>query len=89
VPRSSAVAQEIVDEATVSPWIDLIAELAEPLAEHIVNDYGREDWQDSPLVQTLARVPAPRSRMAGKGKPRRSATSSPRMLVPSGRLGPR
>ena len=58
MPRSTAAAQEIVDEATVSPWIDLIAELADPLAEYILNDYGREDWQDSPLVQSLARVAA-------------------------------
>jgi hypothetical protein len=24
----------------------------------MLNDYGREDWQDSPLVETLARVAA-------------------------------
>ena len=33
-------------------------ELAEPLAEYMLNDYTAEDWQDSQLVETLARVAA-------------------------------
>lgn len=35
-----------------------MAELAEPLAEYIVADYEREDWQDSPVIESLARVAA-------------------------------
>jgi hypothetical protein len=59
MPRQVATnaAQKIVDEASVTS-IDLLAELAEPLAEYILDDYGREDWHDSPLIETLARVAA-------------------------------
>jgi hypothetical protein len=46
-----------VDEAT-SDAVSLLAELAEPLAEYILNDYEREDWQDSPHIEALARVAA-------------------------------
>ncbi len=35
-----------------------MAELAEPLAEYMLGDYEREDWQDSPLIESLARVAA-------------------------------
>ena len=38
--------------------LDLVEELAEPLAEFMVGEYGAEDWQDTPLVETLARVAA-------------------------------
>ena len=38
--------------------LDLVEELAEPLAEYMLADYTAEDWQDSPLVETLARVAA-------------------------------
>ena len=59
MPRQAATnaARNIVHEASVSP-IELLAELAEPLAEYILDDYGREDWQDSPVVEALARVAA-------------------------------
>ena len=54
--RTSA-AQHIVHEAS-SDAIDLFADLAGPLAEYILNDYEREDWQDSPHIEALARVAA-------------------------------
>jgi hypothetical protein len=54
--RTSA-AQQIVEDAS-SEVVELLAELAEPLAEYILNDYEREDWQDSPYVATLGRVAA-------------------------------
>jgi hypothetical protein len=38
--------------------LDLVAQLAKPLAEFMIADYEREDWQDSPLIETLARVAA-------------------------------
>lgn len=39
-------------------WLDLIAELAETVSENMLRDYDAEDWQDSPVVETLARVAA-------------------------------
>jgi hypothetical protein len=59
MPRQmlSAVRQ-VLDEDAMNLPIHLVAELAEPLAEFMVADYEREDWQDSPLVETLARVAA-------------------------------
>ena len=58
MPRQAATsaAQEIVDKA--SPATDLLAALAEPLAEYILADYEGEDWRDSPVVEALARVAA-------------------------------
>jgi hypothetical protein len=50
-------AQQIVNDAS-SDDADLVANLAEPLAEYMLEDYGREDWQDSPHVEALARVAA-------------------------------
>ena len=59
MPRQVATnaAQNIVHEASVSPT-ELLATLAVPLAEYILDDYSREDWQDSPVVEALARVAA-------------------------------
>jgi hypothetical protein len=53
-----SAAQAIVSEALSKSSFDLVAELAEPLAEHVVRDYGRQDWQDSPIVEALAHVAA-------------------------------
>ena len=53
----TSAAQHLADEAT-GDAVDLLSELAEPLAVYILNDYGREDWQDSPHVEALARVAA-------------------------------
>ena len=60
MPRQSATlaAHQIIEDARTASPAELVAELAEPLAEYMLNDYGREDWQDSPLVETLARVAA-------------------------------
>lgn len=59
MPRQVATnaAQNIVHEASASPT-ELLAALAEPLAEYILDDYSQEDWQDSPVVEALARVAA-------------------------------
>jgi hypothetical protein len=59
MPRLVATnaARKIGHEASASST-DLLAELAEPLAEYLLEDYGREDWQGSPLIETLARVAA-------------------------------
>jgi hypothetical protein len=56
--RATLAAHQIIEGAQTTLSAELVAELAEPLAEYILNDYGREDWQDSPLVETLARVAA-------------------------------
>ena len=40
-------AQRFVDDAC-SDAVDLVAQLAEPLAEYMLEAYGREDWQNSP-----------------------------------------
>ena len=58
MPRhaSTVAAKRILEDATTEPTIDLVADLAEPLAEYMLLDYEREDWQDSPLVESLARV---------------------------------
>jgi hypothetical protein len=56
--QSTVAARKIVADATTEPTIGLVAELAEPLAEYMLLDYEREDWQDSPLIESLARVAA-------------------------------
>ena len=38
--------------------IDLVAELAEALFDHLVVDYEAKDYQDSPLVERMAQVAA-------------------------------
>ncbi len=60
MPRSEKIkaAQAVVSEASTALTLDLVEELAEPLAEYMLGDYTAEDWQDSPLVETLARVAA-------------------------------
>lgn len=52
-PLSSA-ARQVADEESMALPLDLIAQLAESLAEFMIADYEREDWQDSPLIETLA-----------------------------------
>jgi len=56
-PLSSA-ARQVTDEESMALPVDLIAQLAESLAEFMIADYGREDWQDSPLIEALARIAA-------------------------------
>jgi DUF1365 family protein len=56
-PLSSA-ARQLADEESMALPLDLIAQLAESLAEFMIADYEREDWQDSPLIETLARIAA-------------------------------
>ena len=56
-PLSSA-ARQVADEESMALPLDLIAQLAESLAEFMIADYERDDWQDSPLIETLARIAA-------------------------------
>ena len=56
-PLSSA-ARQVADEESMTLPLDLIAQLAESLAEFMIADYEREDWHDSPLIETLARIAA-------------------------------
>ena len=58
MPRSEKIeaAQAVVSQASTALTLDLVEEIAEPLAEFMVSSYEAEDWQDSPLVQALARV---------------------------------
>ncbi len=60
MPRSekTQAAQTIVSEASAALNLDLMEELAQPLAEYLLDDYTAEDWRDSPLVEALARVAA-------------------------------
>ncbi len=60
MPRSERIkaAQAVVSEASTALTLDLVEELAEPLAEYMLGDYTAEDWQDSGLVEALARVVA-------------------------------
>ncbi len=52
-------AATIVDEASRPLSLGLLKELAEPLAEYMLADYlEAKDWQDSQLVEALARVAA-------------------------------
>ena len=59
MPRPlSSTARQVADEESIALPLDLIAQLAESLAEFMIADYEREDWQDSPLTETLARIAA-------------------------------
>ena len=56
--QAAIAARKVIEDAASEPKIDLLADLAEPLAEYMLLDYEREDWQDSPLIESLARVAA-------------------------------
>ena len=60
MPRSEkmAAAKAVVSEASAALTLDLVEDLAEPLAEFMVANYDAGDWQSSPLVESLARVAA-------------------------------
>lgn len=60
MPRSekTKAAQAIVSQASASITLDLVEELAQPLATYMVADYTGDDWRDSPVVEALARVAA-------------------------------
>ena len=47
-----------MDEAYTGLSFDLVLELAEALAEHMLSDYEDEDWRVRPTIETLARVAA-------------------------------
>ena len=36
----------------------MVGEIADPLAEYMLADYDAKDWQNSPVVEALARVAA-------------------------------
>ncbi len=46
MPRSekTKAAQVVVSEASTALTLDLVEELAEPLAVYMLNDYTPEDW---------------------------------------------
>ena len=60
MPRSekTAAARAVVSEASAALTLDLVEDLAEPLAEFMVANYDADDWQSSPLVESLAGVAA-------------------------------
>ena len=59
MPRPvSSAGRQVADEESMALPLDLIAQLAESLAEFMIADYEREDWQDSPLIEKLARIAA-------------------------------
>jgi len=60
MPRSekTQAARIIVSEASAALNLDLVEKLAQPLAEYLLDDYTAEDWQDSPLIEALARAAA-------------------------------
>ncbi|HEX2135337.1 MAG TPA: hypothetical protein VHG30_05435 [Microvirga sp.] len=58
MPRSIKTAQGIVDEAQSLLSINLVTELAEPLARYMLASYADEEWRDSPQVEALGRVAA-------------------------------
>ena len=47
-----------MNAASTALTLDLVEELAEPLAEYMLADFDAEEWQDSGLVEALARVAA-------------------------------
>ena len=51
-------AQDVVDAAQAMLSLDLVTELAEPLARSMLQSYAEEEWRDSPQVEALARVAA-------------------------------
>ena len=58
MPRSAKAAQDIVNSAQSKLSLDLVAELAEPLARYMLGNSADEEWRDSPRVEALARVAA-------------------------------
>ena len=56
--RSTKAAQDIIDSAQAVLSLELVAELAEPLARYMLGSYAGEEWRDSPQVEALARVAA-------------------------------
>ena len=56
--RSTKAAQDIIDSAQTVLSLELVANLAEPLARYMLGSYADEEWRDSPQVEALARVAA-------------------------------
>ena len=56
--RSTKAAQDIVDTAQATLPLDLVRDLAEPLARSMLGSYADEEWRDSPQVEALARAAA-------------------------------
>ena len=56
--RSTQNAQDIVDSARATVSLDLVAELAEPLARFMLLNQAAREWRDSPPVEALARAAA-------------------------------
>ena len=58
MPRSKKAAQDIVDIARTTLPLDLVVDLAEPLARYMLESYADHEWRDSPQVEALARTAA-------------------------------
>jgi hypothetical protein len=56
--RSTKAAQDIIDSAQTVLSLELVTDLAEPLARYMLASYADEEWRDSPQVEALARVAA-------------------------------
>jgi hypothetical protein len=56
--RSTKAAENIVDIARTTLPLDLVVELAEPLARYMLGSYADQEWRDSPQVEALARAAA-------------------------------
>ncbi len=56
--RSTKAAQAIVDDAQAMLSLDLVEDLAEPLARYMLENAAGEEWHDSPQVNALSRVAA-------------------------------
>ena len=56
--RSTKAAQDIVDSAQTVLSLDLVADLAAPLARHMLESYAAEEWRERPEVEALGRVAA-------------------------------
>jgi hypothetical protein len=56
--RSTKATQDVIDGAQAVLSLELVAELAEPLARYMLGSYADEEWRDSPQVEALARAAA-------------------------------
>jgi hypothetical protein len=56
--QSTKAAQDIIDSAQTVLSLELVVELAEPLARYMLGSYADEEWRDGPQIEALARVAA-------------------------------
>ena len=56
--QATQKAQDIVDTAQTMLTVDLVAELADPLARYMLESDADEEWRNSPPIEALARAAA-------------------------------